>query len=70
MDTGLNAVLVIFALCCLHCMTNDDGRCKKNGANEDAGDHDGDEQSFETDDPRHDEATHCKGEEKITNAVG
>lgn len=51
-------------------MTNDDGRCKKNGANEDAGDHDGDEQSFETDDPRHDEATHCEGEEEVTNTVG
>lgn len=51
-------------------MTNDDGWCKKNRANEDAGDHDGDEWSFESDDPRHDEATNSEGEEEVTNAVG
>lgn len=50
-------------------MPDDDGRCEEDGANEDAGDHDGDEWSLKPDDVRHDEAADGEREEEITNSI-
>ena len=50
-------------------MPDDDGRREKDRADKDAGDHDGDEWSFESDDVRHDETADGEREEEITDSI-
>ena len=50
-------------------MPDDDGRCQKNGADDDARHNDGDEWSLEPDDVGHHKAANGKSEEQVADAV-
>ena len=67
--TRLETVLDVFALCGFHCMPDDDGRCEKNGTDDDARHDDGDEWSLEPDGISHHKTANGKSKEQITNAV-